>query len=110
MIFGRKRKKKENCSPNVTSFGMDDDELYPTETSRLQQETSTLIHELMETDYTDQLYRSAHIQYLSKVTASGYCLSKWFVGLDASKPWIVYWILHSLTLLDFKITMSLQQW
>jgi protein farnesyltransferase subunit beta len=38
-----------------------------------------------------------HLQYLKGATSDG--LSKWFVSLDASKPWIVYWILHALDLL-----------
>lgn len=36
-------------------------------------------------------------------------LSQWLVALDASKPWLTYWILHSLDLLECEISPDLIQ-
>lgn len=45
-----------------------------------------------------------HAQYLSKTLDQS--LSRHFVSLDASRPWIIYWILHALDLLNIQITES----
>lgn len=47
--------------------------------------------------YAIRLLRSQHIDYLTHSLSNP--LSKGFVSLDASHPWMVYWILHSLDLL-----------
>ncbi|KAI8824838.1 farnesyltransferase, CAAX box, beta [Fimicolochytrium jonesii] len=47
-----------------------------------------------------KLLRPQHKSYL---LASLPSLPRWFVSLDASKPWIVYWLLHSLSLLGVEI-------
>ncbi|KAL7472539.1 hypothetical protein ACHAXS_012916 [Conticribra weissflogii] len=44
-----------------------------------------------------RLLRSRHVEYLTRSLTAP--LSKGFVSLDASHPWMVYWILHSLDLL-----------
>ena len=44
-----------------------------------------------------RLERENHIPYLKKGLES---LSRWMMALDASKPWLTYWILHSLELLE----------
>lgn len=49
--------------------------------------------------YAIRLLRSAHISYLTK--ALSIPLSRGFVSLDASHPWMVYWCLHSLDLLGY---------
>ncbi|KAL3800304.1 hypothetical protein HJC23_003600 [Cyclotella cryptica] len=49
--------------------------------------------------YAIRLMRSAHINYL--VNALSNPLSRGFVSLDASHPWMVYWCLHSLDLLGY---------
>ena len=49
--------------------------------------------------YAIRLLREAHISYLS--TALSEPLSKGFVSLDASHPWMIYWCLHSLDLLGY---------
>ena len=41
--------------------------------------------------------RDKHIQFLVTNLSE---LPKSFVSLDASRPWIIYWITHSLYLLD----------
>ncbi|KAL3785347.1 hypothetical protein ACHAWO_008024 [Cyclotella atomus] len=46
-----------------------------------------------------RLLRSAHTAYL--VNALSDPLSRGFVSLDASHPWMVYWCLHSLDLLGY---------
>mmetsp|Transcript_6028 Transcript_6028/g.17613 ORF Transcript_6028/g.17613 Transcript_6028/m.17613 type:complete len:522 (+) Transcript_6028:410-1975(+) len=45
-----------------------------------------------------RLLRNRHAAYLSRALTQP--LSRGFVALDASRPWIVYWTLHSLDLLD----------
>lgn len=61
-----------------------------------------------------ELYRNDHIDYLLNGMSSVRCnthvasrtptglasLPSGFVALDASRPWICFWILHSLALLD----------
>ena len=49
--------------------------------------------------YAIRLLREAHITYLSRALSEP--LSKGFVSLDASHPWMIYWCLHSLDLLDY---------
>lgn len=36
-------------------------------------------------------------------------LASYWTSLDASKPWLCYWILHSLDLLGYKIPEKLAQ-
>ncbi|KDD74488.1 hypothetical protein H632_c1279p1, partial [Helicosporidium sp. ATCC 50920] len=43
------------------------------------------------------LNRAAHIKYLSSSLST---LSSGFITLDASRTWLAYWIVHSLSLLD----------
>lgn len=49
--------------------------------------------------YAIQLLRQAHTAYLTNALSNP--LSKGFVSLDASHPWMVYWCLHSLDLLGY---------
>lgn len=44
-----------------------------------------------------RLYRDQHIQYLKKGLRH---LSEAYTCLDASRPWLCFWIVHSLELLD----------
>ncbi|GMH95742.1 hypothetical protein TrST_g12683 [Triparma strigata] len=50
-----------------------------------------------ETGYDVRLLREKHVKYL--LTGLGN-LSAGYSSLDASRPWIAYWCLHSLDLLD----------
>ncbi|RUP43034.1 LOW QUALITY PROTEIN: terpenoid cyclases/protein prenyltransferase alpha-alpha toroid [Jimgerdemannia flammicorona] len=50
--------------------------------------------------YVILLTRDKHIKFLNKGLQH---LSRWLVALDASKPWLTYWILHSLELLEYEI-------
>lgn len=44
-----------------------------------------------------RLFREKHVSYLMKNLGN---LSQGFSCLDASRPWMVYWITHALFLLD----------
>ncbi|CAH8603858.1 unnamed protein product [Dicrocoelium dendriticum] len=48
-----------------------------------------------------RLFRLAHINYLSRKLVS---LPTSFEHLDASQPWLAYWIVHSLRLLNFNLS------
>lgn len=50
------------------------------------------------------LHKELHIQYLKKHIHK---LPEGFLVLDASRPWIIYWILNSLSLLNISIDESL---
>ncbi|KAI9485209.1 MAG: terpenoid cyclases/protein prenyltransferase alpha-alpha toroid [Benjaminiella poitrasii] len=50
------------------------------------------------------LDRETHIAYLKRGLNG---LGRWGSSLDASKPWVAYWILHSLDLLECKIDASI---
>lgn len=76
-----------------------------TETSRqqldLESTVQDLYRELLTADAPEQealltLRRPDHINYLHGGLQT---LSSSYVSLDASRPWICYWILHSLALL-----------
>ena len=45
-----------------------------------------------------RLLRQRHVAYLTNALSKA--LPSGFVVLDASKPWIMYWILHALNILD----------
>jgi len=53
-------------------------------------------------DYAIQLLRRKHAVYLKRPLhpKSTYPLPGSYLALDASKPWILYWTVHSLDLLD----------
>lgn len=51
-----------------------------------------------------QLNREKHIAYLIRGLDG---LGAWASVLDASKPWLVYWIMHSLDLLEYKLDASI---
>ncbi|KND04533.1 uncharacterized protein SPPG_00259 [Spizellomyces punctatus DAOM BR117] len=86
-------------------WGLPDDG-FPTETSEMQEEVEAAVMPLYarykwkvppEPLTSVRLQRTLHIRYL-KSGLEG--LSKRFVVLDASQPWLVYWMLHGLDLLD----------
>ncbi|CAJ0762312.1 15701_t:CDS:2, partial [Entrophospora sp. SA101] len=81
-----------------------------TETSIAQSKTEASVYHIykaaQETSLlkTIKLNREEHIDYVLKGLKG---LEKYFVGLDASKPWLCYWMLHSLDLLGHKIDKNL---
>lgn len=87
----------------VTLNGIYDDNL-STHTSREQLNVEHRVFDTLQSWHSHAsttLYRDAHIAYLLKSLSS---LSEGFVSLDASRPWIVYWCVHSLTLLNYTIS------
>ncbi|KAF7721646.1 hypothetical protein EC973_004344 [Apophysomyces ossiformis] len=90
------------------------DDGLPTDTSILQKRTEESILQCYA-DYAPNnvlkkplesvhLERENHVAYLKRGLNS---LSRWMLQLDASKPWLVYWILHSLDLLEVEITQEI---
>ncbi|KAG1143314.1 hypothetical protein G6F37_007069 [Rhizopus arrhizus] len=53
-----------------------------------------------------RLRKERHITYLIKGLEG---LGQWGSVLDASKPWLVYWIVHSLDLLEYKFTPDITE-
>jgi len=52
---------------------------------------------LLDADGKPRLMREKHVTYLKRGLAT---LGPGYVALDASRPWLLYWILHSLDVLD----------
>lgn len=44
-----------------------------------------------------RLERQRHVDYIERGLEH---LGRWMVALDASRPWLTYWMLHSLDLLE----------
>ena len=61
---------------------------------------STLILCFCFTSFSPHLEREKHLSYLKKGLLQ---LSSAYECLDASRPWLCYWILHSCQLLDVEI-------
>lgn len=53
-----------------------------------------------------ELRKMRHVKYVLGGIDS---LASYWTSLDASKPWLCYWILHSLDLLGYKIPEKLAQ-
>ncbi|XP_071520028.1 protein farnesyltransferase subunit beta [Panulirus ornatus] len=84
------------------------DEGVPTVTSddqvRVEESVAAMYNTyLFDKDGTSKpiLHRERHISYLKKGLRN---LPEGFVSLDASRPWIVYWAVHALELLDVRLT------
>lgn len=78
---------------------------FRTLTLDLQIEVQDSISKLLGNIKSRSLHKASHSDYLQYAINHG--LSKWFVALDASKPWLVYWILHSWDLLNQTIESQL---
>ncbi|CAG8441404.1 1441_t:CDS:10 [Diversispora eburnea] len=80
---------------------------YPTKSSTIQTSTERAVYnkfkEFENANSLKQvkLYRDIHFEYIRGGLDH---LHKYFVVLDASKPWLCYWMLHSLDLLGNEIT------
>jgi protein farnesyltransferase subunit beta len=82
-----------------------------------QQETEDSIKEIydrvIDSGEGSHLIRNDHIQYLEKgkkqkeLGIEG--ISHHFTSLDASKPWLIYWMLHSLDILKYQLGSELKQ-
>ncbi|CAG8443100.1 17868_t:CDS:10 [Acaulospora morrowiae] len=83
---------------------------YPTASSTIQANTERSVYELFKEVKDDQtvdqvkLDRDTHIEYVRN-SLDG--LNRYFVILDASKPWLCYWMFHSLDLLGYEIGSDL---
>ncbi|KAK9804940.1 hypothetical protein WJX73_001089 [Symbiochloris irregularis] len=89
------------------------DDGQPTDTSKQQLDLEKCVQdiysELLAVDQAEQealltLRRPDHIKYLHGGLQT---LSSSYVSLDASRPWICYWILHSLALLGAPLPSGL---
>ncbi len=77
-----------------------------TPTTRLQAETEALISTTASQANNNKLKKAKHDDFLRAPLLAG--LNRWFVALDASKPWLIYWILHSLDLLQEEISSDMK--
>lgn len=92
------------CSPSIDSQRYDDDD-YPTASSEEQKKVEDSVDAFFKTsqaavrleDGCPRLQRERHVAYLMKGLSH---LPKAYQDLDASRPWLCYWILHSLELLE----------
>ncbi|KFM72092.1 Protein farnesyltransferase subunit beta, partial [Stegodyphus mimosarum] len=105
--------EKLRClSPNFDSQRYDDDE-FETATSAEQievedsvQKCIQVIKNIVEIDpKCPTLLREKHLQFLKKGLT---VLPTSLQVLDASRAWLVYWILHGIQLLDEPITEELK--
>lgn len=85
-----------------------DDEGVKTVTSASQRKCENdclgcfLEHE--ENNLLGDLLREKHIHYI-KISLNK--LPGGFISLDASRPWLIYWMIHSLSLLDAEVDQSI---
>lgn len=98
----------EQVEEDVISGHKDDDGL-PTHSSIEQSAVEKTVRFLYD-DFADAVrgkvpfLRDNHIAYLKKGIRH---LAEYFECLDASQPWLCYWILHSLSLLDSPVSRDL---
>lgn len=80
-----------------------DDEGWPTETSRIQSQTQAVVGPMLEAGLKRPitLRRDEHITYLMSAFEG---LSHGYAGLDSSKPWLCFWIVHALDLLGHDLS------
>ncbi|KAF9320623.1 hypothetical protein BG006_002749, partial [Podila minutissima] len=104
-----------NRPGDINSYGYNDDS-FPTESSEVQLETEESIRRAFFS-YTPEsprptplasieLRKMRHVKY---VLGGIDFLASYWTSLDASKPWLCYWILHSLDLLGYKIPEKLAE-
>ncbi|KAJ3363192.1 hypothetical protein HDU91_003088 [Kappamyces sp. JEL0680] len=82
-------------------------ENFPTPTSKQQQDVEQIILTCAAQAKNEKLKRASHERFLLAPLTEG--LNRWFVTLDASKPWLVYWILQSLDLLDIDMPLDVKE-
>jgi protein farnesyltransferase subunit beta len=84
-----------------------EDDGFPSETSLLQREIVEFIQNSYNQSKDSKLKKFKHEKFLSEPLFEG--LNHWFVALDASKPWIIYWILNALDLLGIELSKEIQE-
>lgn len=67
-----------------------------TETSTSQLETESLIISLLAESNSPILQKPLHFTYLTRLLST--TLPSGYTGLDASRPWLIYWTSHSMSL------------
>ncbi|XP_066601214.1 protein farnesyltransferase subunit beta [Prorops nasuta] len=77
------------------------EENHQTETTKDQNSIETDVLELFMSANQPVLYRQKHVGALKKLLTE--VLSKDFESLDCSRPWLCYWILHSLEILGERL-------
>lgn len=90
-----------------------DDDNFPTDSSREQKKTEDgviqyyYIYRQKQSQMfgSIKLLREFHIQYCLKGLSY---LNENFSYLDASRPWLCYWMLHALDLLDHQLSDDLK--
>ncbi|KAI9300007.1 terpenoid cyclases/protein prenyltransferase alpha-alpha toroid, partial [Cunninghamella echinulata] len=97
----------------IQSLRMKDDK-FPTESSIEQKRTEESVLERfipyapnnLQKESLDSilLERQLHIKYVNRGLQY---LGRWLVSLDASRPWLMYWMLQSLGLLEAPITKDI---
>ncbi|KAG0324199.1 hypothetical protein BGZ99_002079 [Dissophora globulifera] len=99
----------------ITAYASNDDG-FPTDSSNLQEETEEAIRRVFF-PYTKEspmpkpipsieLRKLRHVKYMLEGING---LASYWTALDASKPWLCYWIVHGLDLLGYKIPDALAQ-
>ncbi|KAI8901960.1 terpenoid cyclases/protein prenyltransferase alpha-alpha toroid [Globomyces pollinis-pini] len=87
----------KNMEPDILQTYKINQDDWSTATSEIQSEVEdSIIKQLKKQSFL--LKKHAHIQFLEEPFEDG--LNRWYVSLDASKPWIIYWIFHGLDLLE----------
>ncbi len=82
------------------------DDEFVTETSEEEAQTLASVLELLLCPEKDlDLRRGTHADYLEGPLGDG--LPAGFGTLDASRPWLLYWLLHSLDLLGQSLSQTL---
>ncbi|CAH0480723.1 unnamed protein product [Peronospora belbahrii] len=82
---------QEECESSCSLF------FFPLPELPLDQQLQLQQLSFINTDLEPLLMREKHVTYLKRALTR---LSSGFVALDASRPWIIYWIFHALELLD----------
>ncbi|KAI8808627.1 terpenoid cyclases/protein prenyltransferase alpha-alpha toroid [Cladochytrium replicatum] len=101
----------DSVSPQeiANALGLPDDGI-KTQTSQVQAETELSIaairlsHPNLDSRSgweNVKLNRAAHVRFVMRGLPG---LSEGFTGLDASKPWLIYWMLHALELMSVELS------
>ncbi|KAK4056940.1 CAAX farnesyltransferase (FTase) subunit beta [Microbotryomycetes sp. JL221] len=77
-----------------------------------EQDISSLLTTFMSSNTGSDgalLQRESHVTFLLSFLRASKPLPAGFTALDASRPWLLYWCIHSLALLDRQLDASAQQ-
>nr|KAJ3420810.1 hypothetical protein HK105_005219 [Polyrhizophydium stewartii] len=82
------------------------DDGFPTATSETQLEVEDSVRHMLHLARPHpSLMRRSHVSFIESGLRG---LSRWWVSLDASRPWLVMWMLHSLDLLGHEISDTIK--